>query len=444
MVARGSDSFWVAHLLRRAGFGYTPAELARYKSLGYQGALTELLYPETIDNSYCEGRIRQQGVFDFSNPGDLKRWWMYRMLYTARPLEEKITLFWHGHFATADFKVRNPQAMYAQNQTLRRYALGNFNTLLQNVSIDPAMIVWLDNQQNVKGKPNENYAREIMELFTMGIGNYTEGDIKEAARAFTGWQTRNNAYYFNAAQHDEGTKSVLGVSGNLNGDDVINLLAKQKATARFLSKKLLKFFAYDDPDDAMVNKIADVYLSNTYQIRPMLKAIFTDPSFFSTKAYHAKVKSPVELVIGTLKTLQIQRIDGDLPNIMAAMGQNIFDPPSVKGWDGGPAWISSETMMERFNFATRISSEKFNEAESRFSPSQIVYRQGLKNVNDMVDYFLNLLVDNDVPASARTRLVEYVSHKSGGESAVLDERMLDAKLRGVVHLIMTLPSYQLS
>lgn len=440
-----TDDFWIAHLLRRAGFGFSPEEFKSYQKLGYEGSVNRLINAHQVDNSSLDSLLRKQD-FDYTTLQDLRRWWIYRMIFSQRPLEEKMTLFWHGHFATGIPKVKNPYAMYLQNLLLRKHALGNFHQLLFDISQDSAMIVWLDNQQNRRGKPNENYAREIMELFTLGIGNYSEHDVKEAARAFTGWHTRMDGFYFNQRQHDYGQKSVLGKTGNLNGDDVVSILVKQPATAKRLATKLVRFFVFEEIDAAMVNQIAQVYLDSGYQLKPMLKALFMHPTFRSEQAYHAKIKSPAELVIGTLKTLQVQQLDGDLPASMARMGQSLFDPPNVKGWDGGPAWISTDTMMERFNFVARISGEKFDSLEGYISPSQLVYNQGLKNAGQMVDYFLKLLVDGDVPASTREHLLKYVSSTVEGRalSKIPDDNTLDAKLRGLVRLIMTLPTYQLA
>jgi uncharacterized protein (DUF1800 family) len=445
-MARKSDSIWINHLLRRAGFGATPQELKYYCDLGYDATLDELLNPEGVNDDALEENIRQQ-EFDFTFADDLKRWWLYRMAFGRRPLAEKMTLFWHGHFATSDRKVSNAYAMYGQNQLFRKFALGNFHELLYNVSKDPAMIVWLDNQQNRKGKPNENYAREVMELFTLGAGNgYAEKDIKEAARAFTGWQTQPAGFFFNKNQHDEGEKTILGVSGNLNGDDVVDILVKQPAAGKFMARKLVKFYVADQPNEAMVNRIADVYVKSNYNIKQMMRAIFTDPAFLSEKAFHAKIKSPAELVVGTIKTLQIRKLDADLPSTMARMGQDLFMPPTVKGWDGGPAWIATGTMMERFNFANRVTNEKFSDLLAGTTPSQLMQKASLSSAGQAVDYFLDLLVDGDVPSSTRQKLVDYVSSDIKGTpvTTIPDDSTLDAKLRGLVHLIMTLPTYQLA
>ena len=441
------DALWIAQLLRRAGFGASPNELARYQKIGYGATLDELLHPEKNSNAALESFLAKQ-KFDFNNPYAIKKWWAYRMLYTACPLQEKLTLFWHGHFATSLQKVGDPKAMLEQNKLLRRLAFGNFETLLLSVSKDPAMIIYLDNQENQKGRPNENYAREVMELFTLGIGNYTENDIKEAARAFTGWHTnqKRTAFFFDDKNHDDGEKKVLGQSGNLNGDDVVHTLARSPATARYLAKKLIGFFAYENPDQDFVERVASQYVINGFQIRPMLQAIFSDKTFFSSRAYHAKIKSPPDLVIGAIKTLGIRNSDIDLPGIVAGMGQNLFEPPSVKGWDGGKAWISTESMIERFNFATKISSQKFEELKPFMLPSQLVSQQGLKTPRQTVDYFLEILVDGDVPDYTRERLVRYIETDFDGTATrgVKTEQILDAKLRGLVHLIMSLPTYQLA
>ena len=440
-----TETVWLAQLLRRAGFGYTPQELKYYRSLGYAGTLNELLNPSLVDNSLLEKAIKEQ-TFDFTNPNDLRRWWLYRMLNTRRPLEEKMTLFLHGHFATSDRKVRNTHAMYVQNMLMRKHALGNFHDLLLGISKDPAMIIWLDNQQNRKGKPNENFAREVMELFTVGIGNYSEVDIKEAARAFTGWQTKPDGFFFNKGQHDFAQKTVLGVTGNLDGDEVISILVRRPETSKLLAHKLITFFAYENPDKSFVERVAARFREDRFSLASMLREIFEDRTFQSDRAYHAKIKSPAELVVGSIKTLQIENLDNDLPQQMGAMGQDLFHPPSVKGWDGGEAWISSDTLMERFNFAARITTARFDELMKTTTPTQLIRKFALTNALELVDYFVDLLVDGDIPKSAKQRLVEYVSSDLDGKkvSMIEDERTLDAKLRGLVHLIMTLPTYQLT
>lgn len=280
----------------------------------------------------------------------------------------------------------------------------------------------------------------------MGIGHYSEQDVKEAARAFTGWQAGPGGFFFNARQHDYGLKTVLGKSGNFNGNDIVAMLVGHPATARRLSSKLARFFVSEDPSPSIVEAGAQAYLQSKFQIKQVVRAILKHPDFLSERAYHAHIKSPAELVVGCLKTFQVQKLDADLPHVMARMGQDLFEPPNVKGWDGGPAWISTDTMMERFNFAARITGQRFDELESNLSASQLVYNQKLSNAGQVVDYFLGLLVDGDVPAPVRARLVAYVSSDLRGNAikTIPDDTSLDTKLRGLVRLIMTLPAYQLA
>lgn len=444
MSASKTEEYWISHLLRRAGFGATSDEMKYYAALGYRGTVEDLLAPDKVDNKPLDSLL-DQDEFDFTNMGDARRWWITRMAFTKRPLEEKMTLFWHGHFATSNQKVGNSYLMYQQNELFRQKALGKFGDLLLAVSKDPAMIIWLDNNLNRKGKPNENYAREVMELFTVGIGNYTEQDIKEAARAFTGWHAPNG-FYFNKKAHDSGEKTVLGLKGNLNGDDIVNHLAKQDATATLLARKMIAFFCMDNPNDRMVDEVGDAYLTNDQSIKPMLRTIFLHKMFRSDESYHAKIKSPAELVVGTLKSLNVQKLDGDLPNVLSRMGQNLFEPPSVKGWDGGLAWVATDTMMERFNFAERISTQKFDAIDGYIVPSKMAQRHGLNTSVEIVDYFLNVLVDADVPSNSRKKLLAYLDSDLKGNRAIAkpDDKTADAKMRGLIHLIMTLPSYQLA
>jgi uncharacterized protein (DUF1800 family) len=436
------DSFLIKHLLRRAGFGSSPPELAEYEKFNYEKCVKLLLEPERVDNSALDSLVASED-FDFTRIDDLKRWWIYRMMFTRRPLEEKMTLFWHGHFATSVAKVENSYAMYMQNLTMRKLGLGKFHDLLLAMTKDPAMIIWLDNQQNKKGEPNENYAREVMELFSLGIGNYAERDIKESARAFTGWQTHPDGFFFNAKDHDYGAKAFLGREGNFNGDDIIDIIVEQPAVGRFLARKFCRFFVADEPTTAIVADVANAYRPHGDNIREMLFTLFMHDDF-QRNAYHRKIKSPAEFVIGSLKSLQVTQLDNDVATEMGRMGQTVFEPPNVKGWDGGAAWIATDTMMERFNFTTRLTQQKFDAIEGYMKPSVLIQSHGLDSPEKIVEYFLTLLVDNDVPARTSTDLQLYLCTDSAGKSidVMQNEKLLDAKLRGLVHLIMTLPTYQ--
>ncbi|MBY0548113.1 MAG: DUF1800 domain-containing protein [Candidatus Obscuribacterales bacterium] len=441
-IANG-DRFWISHLIRRAGFGATPQEMRRYLQLGYDELLDELLHPERIGNSALETQLSTLNL-DFTKLADIQRWWLYRMCFTSCPLQEKMTLFWHGHFATSNRKVNSAFAMYIQNMSMRKYGLGDFQQLLLTISKDPAMIIWLDNQQNKKGKPNENYAREIMELFTIGIGNYNENDVKEAARAFTGWHTNIVAYKKNVKQHDDDKKVFLGQNGNWDGEDIVRILAEQPATGYFLANKLSRFFVMDDPPNSMVKRIAERYSESNRDIRQVMRAIFTDKNFLSKRAYHSKIKSPVEFAVGTVKMLQIKHLDESLPGQIERMGQSLFQPPNVKGWDGGKVWISSDKMMARFNFSAVASGARVKRI-LEFAPlSKLLAEQNVTDAAQLVDYFATLLVDGDLSRSTRSRLIDYVSSDNGRiVDTIKSERALEVKVRGLVHLIMTLPAYQL-
>jgi uncharacterized protein (DUF1800 family) len=438
----------VAHLLRRAGFGATEAELDQYTRLGFSGTLDRLLNPEQVDDSAAEQLVAPLAL----DPADAdarrkleaaKFWWFSRMLYTQRPLQEKMTLFWHNHFATANSKVGNAVLMVQQNQLFRDHGLGNFETLLQRVTRDPAMLIWLDNRLNRKGSPNENFAREVMELFTVGIGNYTEQDIKEAARAFTGHTLdRDLKYTFNLSQHDTGVKSFQGQTGEFDADDILGILVRHPATARYVSEKLFAFFAYDNPDSGTIDRLATTFVNSNFDIRSVLRDIFSGPEFLSPRAYHGQIKQPVDLVAGSLKSLNVQNIGPDSTQVLRRMGQDLLNPPDVSGWKGGAAWISATTLFERFNWGNRLSMGR-DSTKPYFAdvPGQIQVR-GVNSSDGLVDYYLGLLVDGDVTPQARQALLDYLN--ASGPLDLSNGGAIDLKARGLVHLALAVPSYQLA
>jgi uncharacterized protein (DUF1800 family) len=285
-------------------------------------------------------------------------WLADRMLKTRRPLQEKLVLFWHGHFATGNDKVRDYRKMLGQFETLREHANGNLRDLLIGVGKDPAMLIYLDNRQNYKGHPNENFAREVMELFSLGVGNYTESDIKEAARAFTGWNLDNQGvnYLYRPNLHDEGEKTVLGRSGKFKGEDVVDILLEQPACARFIARKLYRFFVREDLTKELEEQLAPALRGNKYAIAPFLEQVFLSRDFYSPASTATQIKSPAQLVISTYKKLGLK----DVPTypkfsaITGGLGQEIFYPPNVKGWDGGKTWINPATIFQRQNVARYI------------------------------------------------------------------------------------------
>jgi uncharacterized protein (DUF1800 family) len=268
-----------------------------------------------------------------------------------------MTLFWHNHFVSSQQKVRYVQLMYRQNLLLRQHALGNFAALLHAAAKDPAMILYLDSASNRKGQPNENFAREVMELFTMGEGQYGEADIREAARAFTGWsiEPETGEYRWRPFLHDEGQKTVLGASGNFDGDAVLDILLARPATAEFITRKLWREFVSPLPDEREVRRIAARFRESGYDTRTALRWLLLSPAFWSQEARGSLVKSPADLVVGTVRSFQFQTGDA-LPFAMvtASLGQNLFAPPNVKGWPGGEAWINSSTLLARKQFLERL------------------------------------------------------------------------------------------
>ncbi|MBI1743163.1 DUF1800 domain-containing protein [Candidatus Acetothermia bacterium] len=432
-----------AHLLRRAGFGGTPEEINRLVGLGQEGAIDYLLNYEKTDDSALDGILSRQN-FDLTKIRPAQAYWLTRMIYTQRPFLEKITLFWHGHFATSVRKVARSEIMLQQIDLFRRLAVASFRDILLEVSKDPAMIIWLDNFTNVKGKPNENYARELMELFSLGIGNYTEVDIREAARAFTGWTLRGNQFFFNASQHDDGPKTVFSKTGSWNGDDIVNIIVTLPAASRFITKKLFEFFAYGDPEQAISDDLANVYSQSNYSIKAIMRRIFTMDAFYSDKAFYTNVKSPTELVVSAIRMLKGTINPTQVANFMSGMEQDLLAPPTVKGWDGGLSWISTSNLLSRYNFSNFLATSRGN---GNTMPVETLVNPAATAPEALVDSFLNLLGPVETDATVKTSLVEYLQKGDNGSatsSFALDAGTVDKKVRGLTHLIMSLPEFQLN
>lgn len=298
----------------------------------------------------------------------LRGWWLQEMATTPSPVTEKLTLFWHGHFVSGQSKVKSAQLMYRQNALLRREALGNFATLLHAIARDPAMLRYLDTAGSRKGEANENFAREVMELFTLGEGHYSEQDIREAARAFTGWQLDpdNGEPVFRPRRHDDGAKTVLGHSGTLDGDAVLDTLLAQPATARFITRKLWLYLVSPTPDEATVNRLAAGF-ARDYQIKPLVRGLLLTPAFWQSSGQ--QVKSPVELTVGTVVTFGATVPDWPaLARLNRRMGQDLFDPPNVRGWPGGDTWINSDSLLLRKQFLDSLTRPGGNTPRPQIAP----------------------------------------------------------------------------
>jgi uncharacterized protein (DUF1800 family) len=364
------------HLLNRTGFGATDAEVRQFAPLERRQAVDRLLAgtrreaslppPAFVDAPFEPYyRIREMSEADRMAANrrlveeglELRAWWFREMLRTPSPLTERMTLFWHNHFATSQQKVRLGSLMYRQNALLRREALGNFGTLLRGIAKDPAMLVYLDNAGSRRQAPNENFAREVMELFTLGEGHYGEQDVKEAARAFTGWSLDRDTgeFTYRRPWHDDGEKVVLGKRGRLDGDDVIDALLARPETARFVAAKLWRELVSPEPDPREVERWAAQFRDGGYEVKPLVRTILMSDAFWAPANRGALVKSPVDLVVGTLHTFGIAPFDLR-PAVFAAaaLGQNPFSPPNVKGWPGGDAWINSSTLLGRKQWLERV------------------------------------------------------------------------------------------
>ncbi len=360
------DAPAAAHLLRRLQFGVTPAEIQRAVGDGLEATLDRLFTPQPESQEFTESQaaLRDAAVATASIQ-DLKAWWLHRMAGTANPVTEKITLFWHNHFATSYNKVLSVPMMTEQNDLFRTLGGGSFRQLLTTVARDPAMLVWLDGNANRKRHPNENFAREVMELFALGLGNYTEHDIQEAARAFSGWHLREGRFWFNDSQHDTSNKTVFGKTGNFAGQAIIDLCLDHPACPKFLAFKLLRTFVMPEPTTEAIARVAAQFVKHDLAFAPVLKEVCRTPEFYSAEVRGTIIKSPIELILGTLRSL-CERIHWPAVRDLAAqLGQDVFAPPSVKGWDGGRQWIHATAWIQRWNFLSDVTgSDRYGSLRS--------------------------------------------------------------------------------
>ncbi|HZO24492.1 MAG TPA: DUF1800 domain-containing protein [Chloroflexota bacterium] len=422
-MALDNERARVAHLLRRAGFGPSEQELNEYTQLGFDGAVSRLVNYET--QPLVPDRVAPEEV-------GLQVWWLDKMVHTARPLQEKMTLFWHGHLTSALRKVKDPNLLQAQNELFRANALGNYGEILRAISRDGAMIRWLDLQTNRKGAPNENYARELMELFTLGVGNYTEDDVDEVARAFTGWSaTPDGQFVFRRMQHDFDQKTILGQTGPFDGDDVSDMLAASPTTARYMARKLFRYFAYPDPEPEVVGRLADVYLASSGSIKSVVEAILRSPEFSSDRAYRALIKSPTELIVGALRTLGADAVPPQAVQAMRLLGQELFNPPNVAGWFGNRSWINAATLLGRFNVLGAVAQQLGGPVMGGQPVTALL--DGSTTSAARVQRVLDLLVDGEASQEERDALVAYADQAKGPQ-----------QLRGLFRLTMALPAYQLN
>ena len=475
-----NDLALMAHLLRRAGFGATRKELEGYLDMGYEAAVEELLSPTAAplptDDDFLMRRYHvdvNSTMYNESGQTD----WLHRMINTRRPLEEKIALLWHQVFATSCGKINQIKLVLDQVDMFRRHGMGPFDRLLVEVSKDPAMLYWLDNKDSHKDAPNENYGRELLELFSMGVGNYTEQDVYEASRAFTGWSIQNPGLHtarvtrcsnwpygkldwhftYNADDHDDTSKLFLGHDGRFNGDDIIDIICRQEATARFVSRHLYNFFVADEPqvpawqtvpprDPEAVQTLVDAFFQHRYDVRSMLRVLFN--SDFFKNARFAKVKSPTELVVGTVRMAGGHVLpefeDIDLALQTDFMGQALLDPPSVEGWHTGVEWINTGALVDRVNFASR-QLDDVNKPGVRAIIERVRGEGDHFTADGLVDACLDIM--GPITLSDKTRR-EVVEHARGlGEvdfSMEEGSRASEERVKEVLQLIVSTREYQLA
>jgi hypothetical protein len=441
----------VGHLYRRASFGATWPELENGLKAGPGPTIDHLLKGGPPSEDFTEQTAEMARSIARANNGQLARaWWLYRMLLSPHPLREKLTLFWHNHFATSNAKVNNAEFMLGQYELMNRHALGNFGTLLQEMSKDPAMMVWLDTSLSKKGMPNENYARELMELFSLGIGNYTEKDIREAARAFTGWEIQQGKSAFNPGQHDDGDKNVLNRKGKWQGADIVRICLEQHSAPYFIVGKLYRFLISETipATPELLEPLATQFRKSNYDFGALVETVLRSNLFFSPAVYRTRVKSPVDFALGIVRSLEARTGTTVLATALQALGQDLFYPPSVKGWDGGPAWLNGQTLLFRQNWALTLSSSEDKDPDDgvrRPAPFLLAKKYGKKTDAGLVDFFLRLLLQDDVSPESRSRLLEYQEHAQKLAIPVYwtEQDGTEHRVRTLCHLVLTLPEFQL-
>ena len=468
------DFALLAHLMRRAGFGATRDELEAYAAQGYTATVDELLNPgdpEVMpDDIIRRYHVDQSELRQLDGAGAN---WLYRMITTKCPLEEKIALFWHGLFATGYSKLNQARALLNQIDMFRNHGLGRFDNLLVELSKDPAMLLWLDNTDNHNGAINENYGRELLELFSMGIGNYTEDDIKECSRAFTGWTLGNAEYMavraskdsiwpysriawhfqFRDWDHDDGEKTFLGETGNFNGEDIIGIIARQQATARFVCTRLFQFFAADEVDgdsEQVIEAMMQSYFDSGYEIRAVLRTLFLSDYFTSEEARYARVKGPVELLVGAIRQAGSYRSPTLGVHQLAYqgffMGQGLLQPPSVEGWHEGMEWIDSGSLVERVNFVAQELSSLDKPGVRAIIDRLAGESGGTLTPEQLVDQCLDLLGPVAVEDDTRTALVDFAAAGGGALNLSGHQPGDDAEQRvsNVLRVIASTREYQLA
>ena len=429
----------VAHLLRRAGFGGTTTQVATLAAQPWDTTVDQLLDFSGADPDTQPVYLTDAATGDWEKEYKLQQWWLNRMATAASPLQEKLTLFWHGHFATANYKVSDMLLMYQQNALFRANAAGNFRDLVHQMSLQPAMLIWLDNDPNVKGSPNENFARELMELFTLGVDQYSQADVVASARAWTGHNTLDGdreQYHFYPDRHDTDPKTFMGVTQNWDGPDIIDFILGTDAThkqiaARFIAKKMWTFFAYPDPEADVLTSITDSFLANDLSVHDLVRAIFMHPNFVSPKAMTGLVRTPAEWVAACMRVVNMTAEQTNPQWYMDDMGQQLFEPPNVSGWRPNEYWVTTSRLWARANYAANIIWQ--NDANMDLQAI------AGKTVPDAVQYGFDFFGIDSPSAHTRAKLEAWLTLQRADNTA-----WINFTWRNLTTLLMLSPEFNLA
>ncbi len=440
------DTRKLCHLLRRTTFGVTPKRLAQFKGKSSKEVVAALLNYDPANDPFEAMVEGLEGFVDLTQSQSVASYWYYRMINSPQPVQERVALFWHGRWATGAGKVGDGRLMHQQVQTFRKMGVGSFRELAVAMGRDPAMLIWLDGQYSRKGKPNENYAREVMELFTLGIGNYTEIDVKELARAFTGWHVEDTQAKFDVTQFDAGRKEVLGHSGDFDSESAVDVLLSQPAAATHLSRNLLVEFVHPTPLDEHVNHYAQRLVELKWNVKDVLAEMLISRMFFSDWAYRARIKSPVELAVGAALAMGGKVSTDFIREQCTRLGQNLLNPPNVKGWPGGETWINSNTVLLRYNFAMQMATGRQREFVRKGDLDELLKEHKINTADEVLDHFSLVLLDGQLRDDARPQLMEYMNTDAKGnrKEFKMSPEMVNSKVRGVLHMMMTMPEFQLA
>ena len=427
------------HLYRRAGFGARWEQLRQAVDLGPQRTIDRLLEPEADVSAFSQTQDEYEAAAARGDVNGLRAWWLRRMIQTPHPLLEKMTFFWHGHFAVSNRKVKSAQLMNQYVGQLRRHALGSFGEMLEGVANDPAVLIWLDATANRKALPSEHFARVLLEVYTLGKGEFTDKDVSEAARAFTGWFVFRERLRFIPREQDTRVKKVLGREGQLDGPAVVKVLLEQRATARTLVRKLYRCLISEagEPGDDLIAPLVESFAAG-YDVAGLVETMLRSNLFFSPAAYRQRIKSPVELALGIIRGMESLVPTVRLGQDLAALGQDLFHPPTFRGWEGGRHWINSATLVGRSNLAGALLSGTKPYGEKP-NPAETAKKYGHATPREAGQFFVDLFLQGDVDDAVRRTLLQ----KAAPASAAAGKEAAGV-IRRLAHAVVSLPEFQLA